>query len=253
MKTCCFGQRRTSPATAVAAFSVALAVAFGSAQGQSSSTPPAEAQTSGADANKPNAQQIPVSPENPVYVEALFGSDRFDLETLISKRFFPTGKASILSVTNVQGQHTNSTDSFDFVNVTQLSYDLYKGVGVNVGLSFNRQIGFNTIAGVQYVHASPKVLFVFSPSVFLTGSHDVQNVVVASYQPTLSHHWRLYESAQVFDDYVVSLRQDERRFVHARTGASYNLFTFGFGTDFDWYGIPYSYRSNYGPFAAYSF
>lgn len=92
-----------------------------------------------------------------------------------------------------------------------------------------------------------------APSVFLTSTHDVQNVLAVLYQPELGKRWKLYENVQVFDDYVRAKALNARSFAHIRSGATRSRCTFGVGIDLDWYGQPDSFRSNAGPFIAYSF
>ena len=204
------------------------------------------------------AQSLKAAPSEqpPVYVEYLFGNDRFDLETLVTKKFSELSHFGILSVTNAQGQYNNSleSNSFDFVNVTQVSYSVRSGLGATLGLSLNRETGFNTTVGLQYVYHKPTFLLLLSPSVFVEGNHDLQNVLVAQYQPVISKDWRLYELALVIDDLAVTPNTDARSLLHIRSGANYRKATFGFGADLDRYGLPtFSSRRSFGPFIAYSF
>lgn len=196
----------------------------------------------------------PMAPQVPIYIEGLIGNDRFDLQSLIEKRFTPTSKLSLLSVTSAASTYKNNLNSFDFINTTQIAYDLKKGFGVNAGISMNAKIGFNPTVGVQYVYGSPTLVVVVSPSVFLTTDHDFQSVTVVQYQPRLSPNWKLYTSLAGLADYDVDAKLNARDYLHTRVGVSYRLLTFGFGSDFDWYGVPTNtYRSNFGPFLGYSF
>ena len=84
----------------------------------------------------------------PVPVEGLGGNKRFVLSTLVKKPFTPASKFSLLSVTNAASSYKNDLQDFDFINVTQVSYNLYKGVGVTAGISLNNVPGFNPTAGI---------------------------------------------------------------------------------------------------------
>jgi hypothetical protein len=193
------------------------------------------------------------SPGPPVYVEGTFGNDRFDLQTFISKQFTEHGKAGLLSITSAQGRYDNESDSFEFVNVTQLNYDLYKGLSPTLGVALNRQVGFNTSVGFQYLFVRPTLLLVFAPSVFISGTHDVQNVFAMLYQPALGKQWHFYANVQVLDDYIVSQALNARSFAHIRLGGTRSRCTIGLGVDLDWYGQPEDFRRNIGPFIGYSF
>ena len=189
----------------------------------------------------------------PVYVEGMFGNDRFDLQTFISKRFSATGKGGLLSITSAQGRYNNDTDSFEFVNVTQLNYEVYKGLSPTLGLALNRQVGFETTAGLQYLFTRPHLLVVLAPSVFLSGGHDLQNVLAVLYQPGLRPHWSFYGNVQALDDYVLTAGLNARSFAHMPAGLTRGRCTFGVGVDLDWYGSPSDFRTNAGPFLGYSF
>lgn len=49
----------------------------------------------------------------PLYAEILFGNDRSDLQLEINRRFSTANHLSLISITSAQGEHSNSTDSFD--------------------------------------------------------------------------------------------------------------------------------------------
>lgn len=197
--------------------------------------------------------QPPEAPSIPVTAEVLFGTDRLDLKLVVLKPFAPRSRANFLSVTVAQGEQNNSTTGFDFVNVTNAGYELYKGLGVNVGLTIDRSVGLNTTLGLQYALQKGPLTFLWDPSLFPYGTHDVQNYLQADFRPTIAKRWRLYENLQIFDDYNPTSSVEERRFIHMRSGAQYKRFGFGFGGDLDWYGEPRNFRTNYGPVLAYNF
>lgn len=183
----------------------------------------------------------------------MFGNDRFDLQTFISKRFSQTSRGGLLSITSAQGRYNNDINSFEFINVTQLNYDVYKGLSPTLGIALNGQVGFETTAGLQYLFTRPEVLIVLAPSIFLSGKHDLQNVLAVLCQPKLGMHWQLYANVQALDDFVVSANLNVRSFAHIRTGLTRSRLTFGVGADLDWYGMPSDFRTNVGPFVGYSF
>ena len=106
---------------------------------------------------------------------------------------------------------------------------------------------------MQYNYARPNLLLVISPSVFLTGSHDLQNVLAVLYRPKLSKTLNLFASLQVVDDYALSTNLNARSFAHSRVGVGRKQVVFGVGNDLDWYGMPSDFRVNLGPFIGYTF
>lgn len=193
------------------------------------------------------------APDLPVYVEGNFGQQRFDLQTLVNKAFSPGSRGGFLSITSAQADYGNDTNQFEFVNVTQISYTVAAGLSPTFGLALNRQTGANITAGVQYSYGRPNLLLVVSPSVFLTGSHDLQNVLAVLYTPHLTKTFNCFSSVQIVDDYVIGTSLNARSFAHSRVGLGYRRLVFGVGGDLDWYGNPSDFRVNVGPFVGYTF
>lgn len=110
-------------------YAQAPAARLNSAQPQSSKT------------NVTSQLSQPESPGPPIYVEATFGNERFDLQTFISKQFTNRTRGGFLSITSAQGQYNNESNAFEFVNLSQLNYDLYKGVSPHTWRSTQRAIG----------------------------------------------------------------------------------------------------------------
>jgi hypothetical protein len=189
----------------------------------------------------------------PVPVEGLGGNNRFVLSTLVKKPFTPVSKFSLLSVTNAASSYKNDLQDFDFINVTQVSYNLYKGFGVTAGISLNNVSGFSPTAGIQYVYTSRTILLVIAPDISLTNSHNVEGVFVFEYRPVLKRNFSLYTHLQAFYNYDIKDKFHQRSYINTRLGSSFGLFTFGAGANFDWYGPLKIYKGNYGPFLRYSF
>ncbi|MFL5787246.1 MAG: hypothetical protein ACJ748_04275 [Flavisolibacter sp.] len=189
----------------------------------------------------------------PVPVEGLGGNNRFVLSTLVKKPFTPTSRFSLLSVTNAASSYKNDLQDFDFINVTQVSYNLYKGFGVTAGISLNNVSGFSPTAGIQYVYTRRTILLVIAPDISLTNSHNVEGVFVSEYRPELKRNISLYTHLQAFYNYEMKDKSHQRSYINTRLGLSFGLFTFGAGANFDWYGPLKIYKGNYGPFLRYSF
>jgi hypothetical protein len=187
----------------------------------------------------------------PVPVEGLGGNIRFVLSTLVKKPFTPASKFSLLSVTNAASSYKNDLQVFDFINVTQVSCDLYKGFGVTAGISLNNVAGFNPTAGLQYTYTSRTILLVIAPDITLTNAHNLEGVFVSEYRPVLKRNLSLYTRLQGF--YNMKDEFHQRSYINTRLGLSFGLFTFGTGANFDWYGPLKIFKGNYGPFLRYSF
>ena len=189
----------------------------------------------------------------PVPVEGSVGNNRFVLSTLVKKPFTPASKFGLLSVTNAASSYKNDLQDFNFINVTQVSYNLYKGFGVTAGISLNNVSGFSPTAGIQYAYTSRTILLVIAPDISLTNSHNVEGVFVSEYRPVLKNNLSLYTRLQGFYNYDMKDKFHQRSYINTRLGLSFGLFTFGAGANFDWYGPLKIYKGNYGPFLRHSF
>jgi hypothetical protein len=79
-----------------------------------------------------NAQQA--NKEAPSPVELNIGNNRFGLQLLMNKHFAPASKFSFLSVTSFESTYNHDINNLDFINNSQVSYEIYKGFGIATGL-----------------------------------------------------------------------------------------------------------------------
>lgn len=189
----------------------------------------------------------------PVPVEAMVGNKRFILATRIVKNFTPQSNFNILSVTNAANDYQNNLPSFDFINVTQVAYNVYKGIGLDLGVSINNLFGFSPTLGIQYVYHSSEVLLVIAPDVFLTNDHNIESIVLLEYTPKITTNWSLYTRQQGFYNHDSKADFHQRSYYNTRIGLSTRQVTFGLGGNFDWYGPRKTYKNNFGAFIIYSF
>lgn len=190
---------------------------------------------------------------SPIPVEFMAGNNEFAFQTQINKAFAPSSKFSFLSIMSAASPYKNNINSFDFINTSQVSYGVFKGVSVSLGISMNAKAGFSPTVGIQYVRATPTWLIVVAPGLLLSGSHNVQAVSVIEYKPKISTAVRFYSGLQGFYNYHISNGYHQRSYINSRLGLSYQQVTFGLGGNFNWYGPKKLYKDNIGVFLRYSF
>ena len=189
----------------------------------------------------------------PIPFEFLGGNNRFALQTLINKHFTPGSKFNLLSVTSASASYDNNLNEFDFINTSEIGYELHKGFGATLGISMNAKTGFSPTAGIEYVYAKPSFLYVIAPGVLLTNNHNLEVISVLEYKPVFKNYWGMYSRLQGLYNYNSKESHHERSYFNVRIGPSFKQFSFGAGANFDWYGAIKLYKENYGLFLRYSF
>ena len=189
----------------------------------------------------------------PLPVEVMFGNNRFNLQTLINRRFTPASRFSFLSVTSFASAYDNTQNNRDFITNSQVGYEVYKNFGLAIGMSMNANAGFTPVAGIEYVRVRPSLLLVFTPNMHLTHNHNFEGLTVIEYKPVLSRDWRLYSRFQALYNYNAQEKEHERSYINLRLGAQWQQTILGLAANFDRYGPEKVEKDNYGVFIRYLF
>ena len=190
---------------------------------------------------------------SPLPVEVVFGNNRFNLQTLINRRFTPASRFSFLSVTSFASAYDNTLNNRDFITNSQVGYEVYKNFGLAVGMSMNANAGFTPVAGIEYVRVRPSLLLVLTPNMHLTHDHNFEGLTVVEWKPALSRDWRLYSRFQALYNYNAQEKEHERSYINLRLGSQWKQTILGLAANFDWYGPEKLEKDNYGLFIRYLF
>ncbi|MDX1908699.1 MAG: hypothetical protein SF053_16805 [Bacteroidia bacterium] len=187
----------------------------------------------------------------PTPVEFLFGNKRIQGQTIVTKTF-PQSRFGLFSLTTLAGDYTNKDKTNnEVVSNVQLNYDVFKGLKVVSGASFNSSKGFSPIVGLQYQYAK-KVLFIINPTFDLNTQISFKTFVLIEYAPK-KDKVTIYTRLQGM--YVQNLATDthERSFIVGRLGLFYKGFAVGVGFNQDYYGTLKAAKTNAGLFLHYKF
>ena len=201
--------------------------------------------------NVANAQQA--SKEAPSPVELNIGNNRFGLQFLMNKHFAPASKFSFLSVTSFESTYNNDINNLDFINNSQVSYEIYKGFGIATGLSVNRLSGLTPIAGLQYVFTNKEILFVITPTYYLSKNKNIEGLALVEYKPKLTEKINLYSRFQTLYNHNSKTDKHERSYMQFRLGVGIGNYQFGLATNLDYYGAAKIFKDNYGVFLRFTF
>ncbi len=187
-------------------------------------------------------------PAPPTPVEVMFGDNRANLLIILSKPIDEKKKFSFFNVTVGSADYQNNPAETDMVINNALLYNLGKNLFASAGMQWNYKVGLVPSLGLQYFKASPDYLVVVYPSYNLLPNTGFETVALAEIKPKLSEKTRLYTRIQGL--YV----QDLAHGVHAksavslRAGLSFGKYTFGLGTNVDYYGPVKFEKLNSGVF-----
>lgn len=196
-----------------------------------------------------NAQetQTPVHQNPPINAEVLLSNRGMTFQAIIDKKFTSAPKFGFFSVTNLVGEwDTNKVD--DYMTQASLTYDLFKGVKFTGGFHTSSATGIRPTVGVMYNYGSPDWLIVVYPRVDLSKDSNVEGLVLAEYKPKINDNWRFYSRIQGLYAYTMNIEKHSRSYIQARAGLSYKEFTFGIGTNIDYYGPTKHNENSFGGF-----
>ncbi|WP_051881950.1 hypothetical protein [Chryseobacterium soli] len=200
-----------------------------------------------------NAQEKVTHNEAPSPVELNIGNNRFGLQFLMNKHFTPASKFSFLSVTSFESTYNNDINNLDFINNSQVSYEIYKGFGVATGISVNRVSGLTPIVGLEYVFVNKEILLVLTPTYHLSKNKNIEGLALIEYKPKLTEKINLYTRFQTLYNYNSENNQHERSYMQFRLGVGISNYQFGLVTNLDYYGAAKILKENYGVFLRFNF
>ena len=175
-------------------------------------------------------------PAPPTPVEVMLGNNRANLLIILSKPIDEKKKFSFFNVTVGAANYQNNPAETDMVINNALLYNLGKNLYASAGMQWNYNVGLVPSLGLQYFKASPDYLVVVFPFYNILPNAGLETVALAEIKPKLSENTRLYTRIQGL--YVHDLEHGihAKSAVGLRAGLSFGKYTFGLGTNADYYG-----------------
>jgi hypothetical protein len=184
----------------------------------------------------------------PIPVEFMVGNNRLFFQMSISKPILPNSKLGFFNITSFQTDYKESKKEPDFVSISWLYYNVYKGIAPLAGVAMNYVNGISTFAGVQYVFANRKVLFVAAPSVFLTESKNLEIFTKFEFKPDINPKIKLYTNLQGLLNRNTKENHHARSYFYSRIGLTQKGISYGLGANFDSYSPLKIRKNNFGVF-----
>jgi hypothetical protein len=194
---------------------------------------------------KINAQELA---QKPIPIELVLGNKRIGLQSIINKNLPESKRFSFFSVTNLESDYSQNAEGLDFINNSQISFEIYKGFGVSSGTNINKVTGLSPTLGLQYVFANPKWLFVLTPNLIFSSGNTASFLSIIEYKPKLTDQLKLYSRVQGLYNHNIKSSSHERSYLQLRIGLEYKKYQFGLASNLDYFGPNHSFRDNYGVF-----
>lgn len=178
----------------------------------------------------------------PVNMEAMAGSRGIFYQMIIAKKFQSIPKLGFFGLTSVNAAWEKEITP-DIMSQAHLTYSLFKGLDVTAGFQYSPVYSFRPVASLMYSYASPDFMVVVNPKVDLADDAATETMVLLEYKPKINEKLRFYSRVQGMYGFVPESGTHNRSYILLRAGLSYKEFSFGAGSNFDWYG-PFKHNEN---------
>ena len=167
---------------------------------------------------------------------------------IIKRNITSNNKLGVLNISSFSADYKNDISKNEYLSSTALYYNIFKGIAVNTGATFNAAEGIKPFIGLQYFYASKTIMILYLPSYYYLEDRKLSNLVMLEYKPKISRKWSVYSRLQGFYAHNVETNSHARSYIYARAGLTYSNYTFGLGINSDWYGQKKLAKDNYGLF-----
>jgi len=178
----------------------------------------------------------------PITVETLTGNRGTMYQLIVNKKFQSIPQLGFFSVTNGMASWKKEAMP-DIMTQAHLTYTFLKGFDVTAGMQYTPVYGYRPVAGILYSYAQPDLLVIVNPKVDLAKDVATEVMGLVEYKPKLTPALDFYSRIQGLYGFVPKDNVHNRSYIMVRAGLSYKEFSFGLGSNFDWYG-PMSHFSS---------
>jgi hypothetical protein len=172
----------------------------------------------------------------PFPIEILVGKQRMYYQLLMNRKISNNGKIGLINISSYSSDLNIDISKNEFLTSSAIYYNLFKGLGLNIGASFNSIEGLNPYLGVQYFYSDKRITLLLMPSYSFYQS-KLATLLMLEYRIPLGKGWSFYSRFQGFMAIKPETSDHMRSYAYGRLGASYQQYTCGLGINSDWYSI----------------
>lgn len=110
---------------------------------------------------------------------------------------------------------------------------------------------FRPVAGLIYSYADSNFTLVLNPKLDLADDFATESMALLEYRAKLNETFQFYSRIQGLYGFVPESGDHNRSYLILRAGLTYDEFTFGLGTNFDWYSPVKHNENSIGIFASF--
>ena len=189
-----------------------------------------------------------IKQKSPIPAEILVGNNRLYYQMIINRNISENNKLGFLNISSYTADNKNDITKNEYFSSTIIYYNIYKGISVNTGGTFNSSEGIKPYLGLQYMYSNKTISLLYFPSYYFIGYHKITNLAMIEFKPKLNKKLSIYSRLQMTYSQNIEKNLHVRSYLYGRLGLTYNKFTLGAGLNFDWYGEKKSLKENYGAF-----
>ena len=187
-----------------------------------------------------------VSIAQTIPLEIFAGDDYLQTNIVVSRPLFKESMFGILNVSSFDAHYENEKANSS-VMVTEVNYSIFKKVSLGIGMTYNSVSGLSPTIGAGYNNFGQRYGITIAPGISLSTKTSFRIIANLSFRPRLSKKWNMYLSSNNLLTYRFN-GNHIRSFQKLRIGLDYNTFQFGFGINFDQFGINNISNNNTGAF-----
>ncbi|WHT39229.1 hypothetical protein QNH98_00450 [Myroides sp. mNGS23_01] len=184
----------------------------------------------------------------PIPIEALFTTEAVNLRMTVNKKIVAQSRWGFFSAVDLLNTYDNNKDKNETMVLATVSYELLKGVSIHGGMWTNNIIGTRPTIGLSYTLLGKDFVLVNMPRVDLIENHNIENVLIFEYFPSLTENLRFYGRVQGLYNYDLNHKAHDRSYIDLRIGVTYKKVKMGIGANLDFYGPKAIYKQNIGVF-----
>jgi hypothetical protein len=195
-----------------------------------------------------SAQQKETQFKNPpLNTEALFSNRGMCFQMIMNKQIQSAPKFGFFNITNLVGEWKGNRVE-DHMTQAHVTYTIGKGFKLGGGFHLTPVTCIRPSAALIFSKANANWLVVANSRVDLSKDRNVDGVVLVEYKPRINERWRFYSRLQGMYAHNTEKGTHSRSFATARAGFSFKDFTFGAGTNIDYYGPIKHNENSFGGF-----
>ncbi|UPT67227.1 MAG: hypothetical protein M0D57_00565 [Sphingobacteriales bacterium JAD_PAG50586_3] len=184
----------------------------------------------------------------PVSIEEFIGDKRQFLQLTLNKVFVEKKRIGLLSITSYAADYKGNLNNNEFQNTSLIYHNIYKGIGINSGVSFTSIEGLKNFVGIHYMYQSRQFSLIAMPSYSIIKNNKISGFLQVEYKPIINKNWSLYTRAQLHYNHNFDDGAHFRSYAYSRLGLTYKYFGFGLAHNFDRYGADKNTKHNFGVF-----